>query len=74
MVGIEGPKELQSSGMESKAGERLEIISSWCRAAVEHALAKANDRNTAQGPALKVRERANQSIVRLVLHNHGSQG
>jgi len=57
--------------MESKAGERLEIISSWCRAAVEHTLAKANDGNTAQGPVLKVRERANQSIVRLVLHNHG---
>ena len=43
LVRIEGPDEVQSSGMESKAGERLDIISSWRRAAVEHALAKAND-------------------------------
>ena len=46
MVGIEGPEEVQSSGMESKAGERLEIISLWHRVAVEHALAKANNSNT----------------------------
>jgi len=46
LVGIEGPEEVQSSGIESKAGERSEIISSWCRVAVEHALAKANDGNT----------------------------
>jgi len=46
LVGIKGPEEVQSSGIESKAGERSEIISSWCRAAVEHALAKANDDNT----------------------------
>ena len=45
LVGIEGPDEVQSSEIESKAGERLDIISSWCRAAVEHALAKANDTN-----------------------------
>jgi len=46
LVRIEGPEELQNSGMESKAGERLEIISLWCRVAVEHALAKANDGKT----------------------------
>ena len=46
LVGIKGPEEVQSSGIESKAGERSEIISSWCRAAVEHALAKANNSNT----------------------------
>src|SRR5882724_3178800 len=45
VVRIEGPEELQSSGIESKMGERLDIISSWCRVAVEHALAKANDGN-----------------------------
>src|SRR5882724_2096718 len=45
LVGIEGPEELQSSGIESKAGERLDIISSWHRVAVEHALAKAYDGN-----------------------------
>jgi len=41
LVRIEGPEELKSSGMEFKTGERSEIISSWCRVAVEHALAKA---------------------------------
>jgi len=71
LVRIEGPEELQSSGIESKAGERSEIISSWCRAAVEHALAKANNGNTDQGPVLKVSESADQSIVRLVLHSQG---
>jgi len=45
LVGIKGPDEVQSSGIESKVGERSNIISSWCRAAVEHALAKANDGN-----------------------------
>src|SRR5882724_613211 len=45
LVRIQGPDEVQSSGMESKAGERSDIISSWRRAAVEHALAKANDGN-----------------------------
>src|SRR5882724_2649978 len=35
LVRIEGPEEVQSSGIESKAGERSNIISSWCRAAVE---------------------------------------
>src|SRR5882724_8537474 len=54
LVGIEGPDKVQSSGMESKAGERSYIISSWHRAAVEHALAKANDGNADQGPVLKV--------------------
>src|SRR5882724_9339201 len=38
LVGIKGPDEVQSSGIESKAGERSDIISSWRRAAVEHAL------------------------------------
>ena len=71
LVGIEGPDEVQSSGMESKTGERLDIISLWHRAAVEHTLAKANNGNTDRGPVLKVRERANQSIIGLVLHSHG---
>jgi len=52
-------------------GERSEIISSWCRVAVEHTLAKANDGNTNQGPVLKVRDSTNQLIVRLVLSSHG---
>src|SRR5882724_10717033 len=46
LVRIEGPEELQSSGIESNTGGRLEIISLWYRAAVEHTLAKANDGNT----------------------------
>jgi len=45
LVRIKGPEELQSSGIELKSGERLEIISSWHRVAVEHTLTKANDRN-----------------------------
>src|SRR5882724_4166238 len=71
LVRIEGPDEVQSSGMESKAGERSDIISSWCREAVEHALARANDGNADQGPVLKVSERTDQSIVGLVLRSHG---
>src|SRR5882724_11375258 len=71
LVGIKGPDEVQSSGIESKAGERSDIISSWRRAAVEHALAKANDGNADRGPVLKVSERANQLIIRLVLRSHG---
>jgi len=71
LVGIKGPEELHSSGMESKARERLGIISLWCRAAVEHALSKANDGNADRGPVLKVRESANQLIVELVLCNQG---
>src|SRR5882724_9360714 len=70
-VGIEGPDEVQSSGIESKAGERSHVISSWRRAAVEHALAKANDGNADRGPVLKVSERADQSIVGLVFRSHG---
>jgi len=46
LVGMEGPEELKSSGIEVKAGDRSEIISLWCRAAVEHTLGKANDGNT----------------------------
>src|SRR5882724_9412107 len=72
LVGIEGPDEVQSSGIESKAGERSDIISSWRRAAVEHALAKANDGNADRGPVLKVSERADQSIVGLVPCSQGS--
>ena len=71
LVRIEGPEELHSSGIESKTGERSEMISSWCRAAVEHTLAKANDSNADGGPVLKVRESADQSIIRLVSHSHG---
>jgi len=43
LVQIKGPVEVQSSGIELNTGERSDIISSWCRAAVEHALAKANN-------------------------------
>jgi len=43
LVRIEGPDEVQSSGMESKVGERSDIISSWYRVAVRAHLAKAND-------------------------------
>jgi len=71
LVRIEGPEKLQSSGIESNTGERWEIISLWCRVAVEHTLAKANNGNMDQGPVLKVRECADQSIVGLVLHSHG---
>ena len=46
LVGSDGPEGVHSSGIESNTGERLDIISSWCRAAVEHALTKANDGNT----------------------------
>jgi len=71
LVGIEGPEEVQSSGIASKVGERLEIISSWSRAAVDHNLAKANDGSTNQGPVLKGRDSTDQLIIRLVLCNHG---
>src|SRR5882724_9698158 len=71
IIGPEEPEELQSSGKESKAGERSKIISSWCRVAVEHALAKAIDGNADQGPVLKVLESADQSSVRLLLHSQG---
>jgi len=49
----------------------LEIISSWHRAAVMHALAKANNGSTNQGPVLKVRDNSNQSIIRLVFRSNG---
>jgi len=71
LVGSEGPEEVHSSGMEPNTGERSDIISSWHRAAVEHALAKANNGNTDRGPILKVRDNVDQLIVRLVLHSHG---
>src|SRR5882672_6580343 len=70
-VRSEGPETVQSSGIESNTGERSDIISSWRRAAVEHALAKANDGNTDRGPILKVRDKVDQLIVRLVLRSHG---
>jgi len=34
LVGIKGPEESQSSGIESNTGGRSEIISSWHRVAV----------------------------------------
>jgi len=71
LVGSEGPEAVQSSGIEPNTGERSDIISSWRRAAVEHALAKANDGNTDRGPVLKVRDRVDQSIVGFVLRSHG---
>ena len=71
LVGSEGPEGVHSSGIEYNAGERLDIISLWCRAAVEHALAKANNGNTDRGPILKVRDNVDQSIVGLVVRSHG---
>src|SRR5882672_11181283 len=71
LVGSEGPEAVQSSGIELNTGERSDIISSWRRAAVEHALAKANDGNTNRGPVLKERDNVDQSIVRLLLCSHG---
>ena len=46
---IKGPEELQSSGIESKTGKRSEMISLWCREAVENFLAKANDTMLIEG-------------------------
>src|SRR5467141_752213 len=71
LVRSEGPEEVHSSGMESNTGERSDIISLWRKAAVKHALAKANDGNTDRGPIVKVRDRVDQFIVRLVLRSHG---
>src|SRR5882672_5888811 len=48
LVRSEGPEAVQSSGIELNTGERLDIISSWCRPAVKHARSKANDGNTDQ--------------------------
>src|SRR5882672_4760015 len=70
LVGSEDPEAVQSSGIESNTGERSDIIYSWRRVAVEHALAKANDGNTDRGPVLKVRDNVDQLIVRLVLRSH----
>src|SRR5467141_934961 len=72
LVGSEGPEEVHSSGMESNTGERSDIISSWHRAAVEHALSKANNGNPDRGPVWKVRDNVDQLIIGLVLHSHGS--
>ena len=71
LVGSEGPEAVQSSGIEPNTGERSDIIFLWCREAVEHALVKANDGNTDQGPVLKVRDNVDQLIVTLVLRSHG---
>src|SRR5882672_9497987 len=71
LVGSEGPQEVHSSGIELNTGGRSDIISLWRRPAVEHALAKANKGNTDRGPIFKVRDRVDQSIVRLVLRSHG---
>src|SRR5882724_962514 len=67
LVRIEGPEEVHSSGIESNTGGISDMISLWCRAAAEHALAKANDGKADRGPVLKVSESANQSTVGLVL-------
>jgi len=74
LVRIEGPEEVHSSGIESNTGGISDMISLWCRAAVEHALAKASDGNADRGPVLKVSERADQSIVGLVLQAREGQG
>src|SRR5882724_2513861 len=71
LVGIEGPEELHSSGIELNMGERSDMVSSRCRAAVEHTLAKANDGNADRGPVVNVRESADQLIIGLVLRSHG---
>src|SRR5882724_8686044 len=71
LVGIKGPEEVHSSGIESNTGGISDMISSWRRAVVEHALAKANDGNADRGPVLKVSERADQSIIGLVLRSQG---
>src|SRR5882724_6907577 len=71
LVGIEGPEEVHSSGIESNTGGISDMISLWRRAAVEHTLAKASDGNADRGPVLKVSERADQSIVGLVLRSQG---
>src|SRR5882672_3067851 len=71
LVRSEGPEAVQSSGIELNTVERSDIISSWHRAAVEHALAKANDGNTNQGPIFKVRDNVDQLIIGLVLQSHG---
>ena len=71
MVWIKGSEDVQSSGIESNAGERLDIISSWHKAAVEHALPKANDSNVHQWPVFMMGDSADQLIIRLVLHSHG---
>ena len=72
LVGIEGPEEVHSSGIESNTGGISDMISSWRRAAVEHALAKANNGKADRGPVLKVSESADQSTVGLVLCSQGS--
>ena len=46
LVGREGAEGVHSSGIELNRGERSDMISSWHREAVEHALATANDGNT----------------------------
>src|SRR5882724_3879299 len=71
LVGIKGPEGVQSSRIESNVRYRSDIISSWCRAAVEHTLANANDGNTNSRACLKVRDSADQLIIRLVLYSHG---
>src|SRR5882724_1749065 len=71
LAGIKGPEEVYSSGIESNTGGISDMISSWHRAAVEHALAKANNGNADRGPVLKVSKRADQSIIGLVLRSQG---
>ena len=71
LVGIDGPEEVQSSGINSNMEEGSDIISSWCMVAMEHTLAKANEGNNDWGPVLKVRDRVDQLIVGLVCCSHG---
>ena len=44
LIRSDSPADVQSSGIKLNMGERSEIISSWCKAATVHALAKATDR------------------------------
>jgi len=79
LVRVYGLEEVQSSGIESNRGERLDIISLWCKAAIKNALAKVNEGNDNQGPVLKVRDRVDQSIIGLVSQpwqakNHWEEG
>src|SRR5882724_10630988 len=70
--GLKVLKKYTVQEIESNTGGISDMISSWHRAAVEHALAKANDGKTDRGPVLKVSKSADQSTVRLVLRSHGS--
>jgi len=72
LVGIEGPDEVQSSGIESKAGERSDIISSWHRRQWSTPWPRPTMAMLIEGLWLKVSERADQSIIGLVPCSQGS--